>query len=110
MIRQQLREFFVDLFLAGRFIPKIEALAKTHRVCPNCHIAFQQHPRNHHLSDKQISVVEACIGCGEALTVNAKSDPEFPAFIKIEYPPCQDCFPGMSAGDFPDRSGYSFSA
>lgn len=105
MITEERRQVYVSLFLAGRFIPKIQALADISDMCPVCGCMFESHPRNHHFTQEHVSMAAACVGCGAAIITRPIADRQLP-----EYVPCQDCFRGMSESDFPDRCVYMFEA
>ena len=105
MIHKQQRQFYIQLFLEGQFIPKIQALAEMSDICPVCQCAFNEHPRNHHVTDDQISMATVCVGCGAGIVVKPIEE-----FGSLEYVPCQDCFRDMSDSDFPNRNMYSFQA
>jgi hypothetical protein len=124
--QRETRALFLKLFQEGRFIPKIQALADAAKqglpgatgrncqrcetegsasggaTCPVCNRCFEfHHPRNHHVSDRSLSVNSVCVNCGEALALG-----DIVASTSVEILPCSECYPNMSVSDLKDTTYY----
>lgn len=118
--QRETRALFLKLFQDGRFIPKIQALADAidsdrpdsrggpcpvcaaRATCPVCDYCFESHhPRNHHASDRSLSVNSVCVNCGEALALG-----DITGNTSVEIVPCPECYPNMSASDLRDTTYY----
>lgn len=119
--QRETRALFERLFQEGRFIPKIQELAdaanldlpgatggscpicqSAEATCPICNRCFKKHhPKNHHVSDRRLSVNSVCVHCGEVLALGKAI-----GTTSAEILPCHECYPRMFASDLKDTTYY----